>query len=332
MTVPAERKPLWQKAITLAIMIVPCILVLYAAIKLSVSPQRGHLPYVLTVLAFLIVGIKARMYGISLGFHRGLTHRSYETHDWLRGLFLALGCASIQGEPVRWATDHIEHHRHADKEGDPHSPEDGFWHAHWGWLMEINLKREINPMFKRDKLAMWISRRTWVWAFLGFAIPAAVGALVGIGWWDGMLWGGGVAVFFANQGTYWVNSGAHTFGQRDFDTDDRSTNFWLKGPFGYPFSLFLAWMTCGETNHNNHHAIGHAANHGMFRGQLDPSARALRLLEKLKLVWNVRWVDHEEATRRQRELRMTPEERKAEALRLHQEKRESESRSTAGAV
>ncbi|RYG37691.1 acyl-CoA desaturase [bacterium] len=321
MTVVADRKPVWQTAITLAIMIVPCLLVVFAAVKLSMSPERGNWTYVLTVLAFLVVGIKARMYGISLGFHRGLTHKSYETHPWLRGFFLALGCASIQGEPVRWATEHVEHHRHADKDGDPHSPEHGFWHAHWGWLVDLRFNREINPVFKRDKLAMWISKTTWIWAFLGFAIPAAVGHLVGIGWWDGLLWGGGVAVFFANQGTYWVNSGAHTFGRRDFETDDRSTNFWLKGPIGYPISLFLAWVTCGETNHNNHHAIGHAANHGMFKGQFDPSARLLRVLEKLKLVWNVRWINPEEAERRQRELRLTPEERKAEALRAHQEKR-----------
>src|SRR3954454_4665478 len=98
MIVAAYRKPAWQKAITLAIMLVPCILVLFAAIRLSTSPNRGHLPYILTVAAFVLIGIKARMFGISLGFHRGLTHKAYETHDWLRGLFLALGCASIQGE------------------------------------------------------------------------------------------------------------------------------------------------------------------------------------------------------------------------------------------
>ena len=306
-------KPLWQKAITLAIMIAPCLLVLVAAVKLSFSPRVGQIPYLLTVLAFVLVGAKVRMYGISLGFHRGLTHRSYETYPWLRGLFLALGCASIQGEPVRWATDHIEHHQHADKDEDPHSPEHGFWHAHWGWLMQINLKREINPIFKKDRLAIWISKSTWIWALLGFLIPAAIGAAVHIGWWDGLLWGGGVAVFFANQGTYWVNSGAHMFGRRDFETDDKSTNFWLRGPLGYPVSLFLAWMTCGETNHNNHHAIGYAANHGMFKGQLDPSARVLKVLERVGLVWNVRWVSVEEALKRQSFLAMSPEERKQQA-------------------
>jgi stearoyl-CoA desaturase (delta-9 desaturase) len=307
-------KPFVQKAITLLILFGPPILGLIAAWEFSTSRYRGELWYGLTALAFLVVGVKLRLYGISLGFHRGLTHKSYETHPWLKGLFLVLGCMSIQGEPVRWATDHTEHHRHADKEGDPHSPEDGFWHAHMGWLILHRFDREINPTFKNDKVAMWVSRYTVLWVVLGFAIPAAIGAWVGIGWWDGLLWGGGAAVFLANQGTYWVNSGAHTFGRRDFQTDDRSTNFWMKGPIGYPVSLFVAWMTCGETNHNNHHAIGHAANHGMFKGQLDPSARALRVLEKLKLAWNVRWAKEEDVTRRQRELAMTPEERKQEAL------------------
>ena len=314
------RKPMIAKAITLLILFGPVLLALVGAWEFSTSPHRGELWYKLTIAAFLLVGIKLRLYGISLGFHRGLTHKSYDSYPWIRGLFLILGCMSIQGEPVRWATDHTEHHRHADKEGDPHSPEDGFWHAHMGWLIEHHFDRPINPTFKNDALAMKISRWTALWSVLGFAIPAALGKLVGIGWWDGLLWGGGTAVFMANQGTYWVNSGAHTFGRRDFATDDRSTNFWVKGPIGYPISLFLAWMTCGETNHNNHHAIGHAANHGMFKGQLDPSANLLRLLEKAKLVWNVRWATRDDIERRQKELTMTPEERKAEALQRHLER------------
>lgn len=300
-------------------MIAPCVAAVFAAISFSNSPHKGELWYVATILAFLAIGIKVRMYGISLGFHRGLTHKSYETYPWFRKLMLIFGCMSIQGEPVRWASDHTDHHRYADKPGDPHSPEDGFWHAHWGWLMEMRFDREINPIFKNDKLAFDLSSWTWFYAILGLAIPAAIGQLVGIGWWDGFIWGGGTAVFFGNQATYWVNSGAHTFGVRNFQTDDRSTNFWLKG-LGYPISLFVAWVTCGETNHNNHHAIGHAANHGMFKGQLDTSARTLRFLEKLGIVWNVRWVTPEEAERRQKELAMTPEERKEEALRAHHER------------
>jgi stearoyl-CoA desaturase (delta-9 desaturase) len=315
-----EKKPVLAKVLTMLILFGPAVLCVFAAWAFSTSPYRGALWYDLTVAVFLITGIKLRLFGISLGFHRGLTHKSYESHNWLRGLFLILGCMSVQGEPVRWATDHTEHHRHADKEGDPHSPEDGFWHAHMGWLIERRFDRPINPTFKNDALAMKISRYTVLWAVLGFVIPAALGKLVGIGWWDGFLWGGGAAVFMANQGTYWVNSGAHTFGTRDFQTDDRSTNFWIKGPLGYPLSLFLAWMTCGETNHNNHHAIGHAANHGMFKGQLDPSATALKVMEKLRLVWNVRWVSAEDAAKRQIELLMTPEERKAAALMRHQQR------------
>lgn len=315
----ALKKPFWQKAITVFIMIFPCVAVLLAAWFFSTSPHRGELRYILTVIAFLLIGMKVRTYGISLGFHRGLTHKSYESPEWLRGLFIIMGCMSVQGEPVRWATDHTEHHRFADKEGDPHSPEHGFWHAHWGWLIEHRFDREINPVFANDKLAMRISKLTWIWALLGLAIPALLGWAVGIGWWDGLLWGGGVAIFFANQGTYWVNSGAHTFGTRNFETDDRSTNFWLKGPL-YPISWFIAWLTCGETNHNNHHAIFRAANHGMFKGQLDTSAVVLRGLEKIGLVWNVQWATAEDIEKRQRELTMTPEERKSEALRIHREK------------
>jgi stearoyl-CoA desaturase (delta-9 desaturase) len=314
------KKPAWQKAISLIIMFFPCVAVVLAAWHFSTSPYRGQAWYLIAITLLFFAGIKVRMYGISLGFHRGLTHKSYETYPWLRGLFLICGCMSIQGEPVRWATDHTEHHRYADKEGDPHSPADGFYHAHMGWLVNHPFDRPINPTFKNDALAMKISRWTWLWAFVGLAIPALIGQLIHIGWWDGFLWGGGVAVFFANQCTYWVNSGAHSFGRRDFNTDDLSTNFWLRGPIGYPISLFVAYVTCGETNHNNHHAIGHAANHGMFKGQLDTSARTLRMLEKLKLVWNVRWATPEDIEKRKRELSMTIEERKAEALRSRKER------------
>jgi stearoyl-CoA desaturase (delta-9 desaturase) len=318
-----KKKPFWQKAITVFIMIAPCIAVIAAAWMFSTSPHRGEPLYIATIILFLLVGIKIRLYGISLGFHRGLTHKSYESPEWLRGLFLIMGCMSIQGEPVRWATDHTEHHRHADKPGDPHSPEDGFWHAHWGWLIEHKFDREINPVFKNDKLAMTISRWTWLWAALGLVIPGLLGMAVGIGFWDGFLWGGGVAVFMANQGTYWVNSGAHTFGNRNFETDDRSTNFWMKGLL-YPVSWFVAWMTCGETNHNNHHAIMRSANHGMFKGQLDTSANMLKMMEKVGLVWNVHWTSTEQAERRAKELTMTPEERKLAALKEHQERKERE--------
>ncbi len=319
MTQSTAKKPLWQKAVTIFIMIAPCFAVIAAAWLFSTSPHRGQPLYIAEIIAFLLIGIKVRLYGISLGFHRGLTHKSYETYPWLRGLFLAMGCMSIQGEPVRWATDHTDHHRYADKDGDPHSPAHGFWHAHWGWLVEHKFDREINPVFKNDKLAMGISRWTWGFAVLGLIIPALLGKLIGIGFWDGFLWGGGVAVFFANQGTYWVNSGAHTFGIRNFPTDDLSTNFWMRGLL-YPISWFMAWMTCGETNHNNHHAIMRSANHGMFKGQLDTSAVTLRLLEKMKLVWNVQWTTEDDIERRQRELSMTPEERKEDARRRHEEK------------
>lgn len=321
MQVAEIRKPTWQKVLTLMIMVLPCFAVLAAALAVSNSPYRGQLWYTLTILAFLVVGVKLRLMGISLGFHRGLTHTSYETHPWLRKFFLILGCMCIQGEPVYWATDHTEHHRYSDTDKDPHSPIHGFWHAHWGWLVDHPFNRELNPVFKNDADAMWVSKRVWLWVAIGLIVPALVGQWVGIGWWDGFLWGGAVAIFFANQGTYWVNSGAHTFGQRHFQTDDLSTNFWLKG-IGWPFSFFMAWLTWGETNHNNHHAIMKSANHGMFKGQFDPSANLLRVLEKLGLVWNVQWTDREAAERRQRELEMSPEERKADALRRHLEQRE----------
>ena len=164
---------------------------------------------------------------------------------------------------------------------------------------------------------MFYSRTFFVWLALGLLFPAVLGWATGFGFYRGLLWGGGIGMFLANYVTYWVNAGCHTFGKRDFNTTDMSTNFWLDGFWGHKLSWIFAYLSWGETNHNNHHARAISANHGMFKGQLDPSANLLRILERVGLVWNVQWTTEEQALKLQHELTMTPEERKAYALAKH---------------
>ena len=164
---------------------------------------------------------------------------------------------------------------------------------------------------------MFASRTFFVWLFLGLIIPSLVGSVTGFGAFRGLLYGGGLGLFLANYVTYWVNAGCHTFGKRDFQTSDLSTNFWLDGFWGHKLSWIFAYLSWGETNHNNHHARAISANHGMFKGQFDPSANLLRILEKCKLVWNVQWTTPEQAAKLQQELTLTPEERKKQALEQH---------------
>ena len=218
--------------------------------------------------------------GIGVGFHRMLTHRSFDAHPAVRYFFLALGSMALQGPAVEWAATHVKHHAKSDKEGDPHSPLEGFWHAHMGWMFRDRFIRGgvwAKP-FENDKVAHAIDRTFWVWALLGFFLPAGIGYLMGgwFGFWTGMLWGGVVRVFIGHHVTWSVNSVCHTFGRREFHANDESRNQWVVGLLGL-----------GEGWHNNHHAFPKAAYHGMKWWQFDFNAMVIRLMKRLGLVSNV---------------------------------------------
>lgn len=317
---PKQKKPLLHQVITDLIIFAPVAAIPIAVVDAFLNRPLGWfswLTFVGTALLFALVGAKLRTLGISLGFHRQGTHPSYQTHRWLRGLFFMLGCTTAQGRMINWLSDHHHHHIHSDSDEDLHSPRHGFWHAYIGWLRGLLFDRRTYPIFERDPQIMFYSRTFFVWLILGLAVPALVGWATGFGWFRGLIWGGGIGMFIANYTTYWVNAGCHAFGKRDFETDDLSTNFWLDGFWGHKLSWLFAYMSWGETNHNNHHARAISANHGMFKGQFDPSANLLRLLERVGLVWNVQWTTEEQAQQLQRELKLTPEERKAMALERH---------------
>lgn len=266
------------------------------------------LPFVATIAAMVLLwnrlagpadlAIAATLYlltavGITVGFHRLLTHRSFQTSQPLEYLFAILGSMAVQGPVIAWVADHRKHHAHTDEEGDPHSPHvghgDGFrgvlaglWHAHTGWLMSTQGRADWRR-YARDLYEDGGMRRINRWfvplLVLGLVVPAVAGYLVSgtlAGAATGLLWGGLVRIFFVHHVTWSVNSVCHFLGRRRFETDDRSTNvFWLALP------------SLGESWHHNHHAFPRSAVHGLRRWEIDPSALIISAMEKVGLARNV---------------------------------------------
>jgi stearoyl-CoA desaturase (delta-9 desaturase) len=229
-------------------------------------------------------------FGVTVGYHRLLTHRSFQTKPWVERTFAILGSMAVQGAVLDWVADHRKHHAHTDREGDPHSPHvghdsgiKGLWHAHVGWLFsthgQADWKRYARDLYEDPKMR-WINKRFLTWAGLSLLIPTALGfALHGFtleGALRGYLWGGLVRIFLVHHVTWSVNSICHFFGRRRFAVEDHSTNvFWLALP------------SLGESWHHNHHAFPRSARHGLRWWELDPSALLIRGLERAGLAWNV---------------------------------------------
>ncbi len=222
-------------------------------------------------LALLAVMYSANMLGVTIGYHRMLAHRSFRPHPVVKAVLLVLGSMSAQGPAIEWAASHIKHHALADREGDPHSPLDGFFHAHLGWL--FNGLADPNVYCRhlvKDRVVVFISRTFWVWVVMSLMIP------FGIGGWTGLLWGGFVRIFLLQHVTFSVNSVCHVFGKREFETNDQSHNEWIVGLLAF-----------GEGWHNNHHAFPRSALQGLHWWQFDLSSYIICLLERLGLVHDV---------------------------------------------
>jgi stearoyl-CoA desaturase (delta-9 desaturase) len=231
--------------------------------------------------------------GVTVGYHRLFTHRSFMTTRAVRALLAVLGSMAVEGPLLEWVATHRKHHRFSDKPGDPHSPHlddapgwrgalHGLVHAHVGWMFRG--KDKANPgRYAKDLLAdrdlRFISRTFPLWVAVGLALPFGLGfALAGsvAGGLTGLLWGGAVRVFLLHHVTFSINSLCHYFGRRPFATSDRSHNL-----------AWLAPLAFGEAWHNNHHAFPTSARHGLGRRQLDPSAWLISGLERCHLAWGV---------------------------------------------
>jgi len=232
-------------------------------------------------------------FGVTVGFHRLLTHRAFETSRPIKYTLTALGSMAVEGPAIVWVADHRKHHTFADEEGDPHSPHvdfgdgwrgaaRGLWHAHMGWLFDEQGRAQAKR-FARDLLAddglRFITKKFPAFVALGLLIPFLLGLALTqslAGGLTALLWGGLVRVFLLHHVTYSINSLCHFFGRRRFDTDDHSTNvFWLALP------------SFGESWHHNHHAFPTSAKHGLRWWEVDTSALLIGLLERLGLAWNV---------------------------------------------
>jgi stearoyl-CoA desaturase (Delta-9 desaturase) len=255
-----------RKIVMLVVVVLPFLATLFAIVLLW--QQAVNWTDIALLIAFnVIAGL-----GVTIGYHRMLTHRSFQPHPVVKFIFLAFGSMAVEGPALQWAAIHIKHHAHSDREGDPHSPVEGFWHAHMGWMFTTT---DADPNvycrnLVKDPMVVFMSSTFFLWVILSLAIPFAIGG------WTGLLWGGLVRIFFTHHITWSVNSVCHTFGKREFETRDQSRNEWIVGLLGL-----------GEGWHNNHHAFPRSAFHGLHWWQFDLSGYVIWTLERVGLVRDV---------------------------------------------
>ena len=271
------KTSLAYKAVVLAAVVLPLVATVYAIFALWQRAVNW-----LDIILFLSLYTLTAL-GVTIGFHRMLTHRSFQPHPVVKFIFLVLGSMSLEGSALEWAATHTKHHAKADREGDPHSPLEGFFHSHVGWLFKDRTADPAvyTPHLVKDPIVTFVSKTFLLWVILSLVIPFAIGG------WQGLLWGGLVRIFFAHHVTWGVNSICHTFGKREFETTDQSRNEWLIGLLAF-----------GEGWHNNHHAFPRSAFHGLHWWQFDVSGYIIWTMERLGLVREVYRVPADQIARR----------------------------------
>jgi fatty-acid desaturase len=219
--------------------------------------------------------------GIGMGYHRLLTHRGYRVPKWLEYALAVFATLSLEGDPVVWIATHRVHHQHTDRPGDPHSPHDGSWWSHAGWVIfgsganaEPALLRKYAPDVMKDPFYVWLNRYHWIPLTLLGLILLAVGGLPLV------LWGIFLRVTIGLHATWLVNSATHMWGSRRFATRDDSRNNW-----------WVALLTGGEGWHNNHHAHPVSARHGLAWYEFDLNYYGIWVLGKLRLAKNINAAD-----------------------------------------
>ena len=230
--------------------------------------------------------------GVTVGFHRYFTHKSFETYRPIQFLLAVFGSMAVEGPVIKWVAQHRRHHQHSDDDFDPHSPHvhgdtvlgtlQGFWHAHAGWLFQPDMKnfsRYVKDLLQ-DRMIRWVSQTFTYWVALGLLIPTVLGGVLTLSWSGaliGFLWGGLARIFLVHHITWSINSVCHIWGAQPFRSHDHSRN-----------NVIFGFLAFGEGWHNSHHAFPTSARHGLFWWQLDISYLMIRTLQLLGLAWNVR--------------------------------------------
>ena len=257
-------------------------------------------------LGLLLAMYLLTAFGVTVGYHRLFTHRSFETTRTMKLLLAVLGAMAVEGPLLKWVAMHRRHHQHSDGPDDPHSPHHhghglrgllaGAWHAHIGWLFDRdphNLWRYVADL-QSDPLLRRISSTWTLWSAFGLALPALLGGLITWTWTGvllGFIWGGLTRVFLVHHMTWSINSICHLWGTRPFRSRDESRNNALFGVIGL-----------GEGWHNNHHAFPASARHGLRWWEFDASYLIIRVLELLGLAWKVKLPPAEALQQRARAL------------------------------
>jgi fatty-acid desaturase len=224
--------------------------------------------------------------GIGMCYHRLLTHRGYQVPKWLEYIMSTCATLALEGGPMFWVSTHRVHHQLSDHEGDPHTPKEGGWWAHTGWIFfgnALHAQTEVlsrySPDLSRDRFHVWLSKYHWIPLVASGVVLSGAGWLLGgwknaIGW---LLWGVFLRVTLGLHATWLVNSATHMWGSRRFETRDASRNNW-----------WVALVTGGEGWHNNHHAHPVSARHGLAWYEVDPNFWGIWILSKLGLAKKIR--------------------------------------------
>jgi stearoyl-CoA desaturase (Delta-9 desaturase) len=267
--------------------LLPFLGLVAAVVLLWNTPWVGWSDITIMLVMYVLTGL-----GITLGFHRLLTHRAFATSKPMEYALAIIGSVAMQGPVMSWVADHRKHHAHTDQEGDPHSPHGhgggvrgavkGLWYAHLGWLFDragqAEHARYARDLYEDPGMRL-IHKLFFVWVLVGIAIPFGLGYAIDgtlAGALTAALWGGAVRIFVLHHVTWSINSVCHFFGTRRFAVDDHSTNvFWL------------SVISFGESWHHNHHAFPRSAVHGLRWYEVDPTAYVIRALRRMRLIWNV---------------------------------------------
>ena len=234
-------------------------------------------------ISFLLNWIAGSL-GIGIGFHRLLTHRGFQTRKSLEYFLTFCGLLALEGGAINWVVTHRIHHASTEQPGDPHSPRDGAWWSHIGWILRgtaqqhpEHVMRRYAPDLMKDPVHVLMNRL--------YFLPLAISGLIlfAVGGWTAVLWGVFARVTLGLHITWLVNSATHMWGSRRFETNDDSTNSW-----------WVALLTFGEGWHNNHHAFPRAARHGLKWYEVDVNWYGIAVLKYIGLAKSIKLVTKEQ--------------------------------------